>query len=214
MTIGRTSTGAIKIKTDGGLRAVNCACCGGDCACGSARPINPPSDPDFTKKLHGDDPSVTPFTQVTINYNVSSEITASGTVTGTWVDGSDCDVKKVLGPISGASYFWGGCGYMGYVSGPSVTGQADIQIVLSNDGCLTVLLLEHQMLEGIKLAGAGDNIYGFGIDDSGFDGNVYTTDCSVDDGTGTITIQGVAYPTVRVDYWGSPISGALDITFS
>jgi hypothetical protein len=29
MTLGRTPTGAIKIKTDGGLRAVNCACCGG-----------------------------------------------------------------------------------------------------------------------------------------------------------------------------------------
>jgi len=28
MTLGRTSSGAIKIKTDGGLRAVNCACCG------------------------------------------------------------------------------------------------------------------------------------------------------------------------------------------
>ena len=32
MTLGRTSSGAIKIKTDGGLRAVNCACCGG-CGC-------------------------------------------------------------------------------------------------------------------------------------------------------------------------------------
>lgn len=29
MTLGRTSSGAIKIKTDGGLRAVGCACCGG-----------------------------------------------------------------------------------------------------------------------------------------------------------------------------------------
>jgi hypothetical protein len=28
MTLGRTSSGAIKIKTDGGLRAVECACCG------------------------------------------------------------------------------------------------------------------------------------------------------------------------------------------
>ena len=28
MTLGRTTSGAIKIKTDGGLRAVNCACCG------------------------------------------------------------------------------------------------------------------------------------------------------------------------------------------
>jgi hypothetical protein len=27
MTLGLTSTGAVKIKTDGGLRAVNCACC-------------------------------------------------------------------------------------------------------------------------------------------------------------------------------------------
>lgn len=27
MTIGRTSSGAIKTKTDGGLRAVECACC-------------------------------------------------------------------------------------------------------------------------------------------------------------------------------------------
>ena len=34
MTLGRTSSGAIKIKTDGGLRAVSCACCGG-CGCGS-----------------------------------------------------------------------------------------------------------------------------------------------------------------------------------
>ena len=34
MTLGRTSTGAIKIKTDSpGLRAVECACCGGTCPC-------------------------------------------------------------------------------------------------------------------------------------------------------------------------------------
>jgi uncharacterized Zn-binding protein involved in type VI secretion len=33
MTLGRSSSGAIKIKTDGGLRAVGCACCGGGCAC-------------------------------------------------------------------------------------------------------------------------------------------------------------------------------------
>ena len=38
MTLGRTSTGAVKIKTDnGGLRAVNCACCGG-CSCGISIP--------------------------------------------------------------------------------------------------------------------------------------------------------------------------------
>lgn len=27
MTLGRTTSGAVKVKTDGGLRAVNCACC-------------------------------------------------------------------------------------------------------------------------------------------------------------------------------------------
>ena len=34
MTLGRTSSGAIKIKTDGTTRAVNCACCGGGALCG------------------------------------------------------------------------------------------------------------------------------------------------------------------------------------
>ena len=33
MILGRTADNAIKIKTDGGLRAVNCACCGGICGC-------------------------------------------------------------------------------------------------------------------------------------------------------------------------------------
>jgi len=37
MTLGRTASGAIKIKTDGGLRAVECACCGG---CGCAATIS------------------------------------------------------------------------------------------------------------------------------------------------------------------------------
>ena len=31
MTLGLTSSGAVKIKTDGGLRAVNCACCESPC---------------------------------------------------------------------------------------------------------------------------------------------------------------------------------------
>jgi hypothetical protein len=37
MTLGLTSSGAIKIKTDGGLRAVNCACCGGVCGCNEVK---------------------------------------------------------------------------------------------------------------------------------------------------------------------------------
>jgi hypothetical protein len=31
--LGRTPAGLIKTKSDGGLRAVNCACCGGECPC-------------------------------------------------------------------------------------------------------------------------------------------------------------------------------------
>ena len=45
MTLGRSSTGAIKIKTDGGLRAVNCACCGSPCNC----PTRP--NPDLRYKF-------------------------------------------------------------------------------------------------------------------------------------------------------------------
>ena len=40
MTLGRTSSGAIKIKTDGGLRAVECACCG-DAGCGCVKVSDP-----------------------------------------------------------------------------------------------------------------------------------------------------------------------------
>jgi hypothetical protein len=39
MTLGRTSSGAIKIKTDGGLRAVGCACC--NCQELGVRPLRP-----------------------------------------------------------------------------------------------------------------------------------------------------------------------------
>ena len=39
MTLGRTSSGAIKIKTDGGLRAVECACCGPTDPCRDCPPV-------------------------------------------------------------------------------------------------------------------------------------------------------------------------------
>ena len=38
MTLGLTSSGAVKIKTDGGLRAVNCACCTPPCPSESSSP--------------------------------------------------------------------------------------------------------------------------------------------------------------------------------
>ncbi len=44
MTLGRTSSGAINVKTDGGLRAVNCACCEAEPDC----PTEEPSSFGFT----------------------------------------------------------------------------------------------------------------------------------------------------------------------
>jgi hypothetical protein len=57
MTLGRTPAGAIKIKTDGGLRAVNCACCGGEIIipCRDC----PPYLRDFEFSLSGDQVSIT-----------------------------------------------------------------------------------------------------------------------------------------------------------
>ena len=54
---------------------VSCGCC---CGCGFATPINPISDPNFTKKLTGNDPSIPAFTQVSINYNIAVDPAGSG----------------------------------------------------------------------------------------------------------------------------------------
>ncbi len=51
MVLGRTSSGAIKTKTDGGLHAVNCACCGGEfIPCANCAPLLT----NFTFSLTGD----------------------------------------------------------------------------------------------------------------------------------------------------------------
>jgi hypothetical protein len=90
MTI-KTQDGKI-IKKDG---KVSCECCD-VCECGSHSLINPPSDPDFTKKLRGD-AGVLAFTQVSINYrfagtvNGEDRVDASGTMNGAWVDAIDSD---------------------------------------------------------------------------------------------------------------------------
>ena len=49
MTLGRASSGAIKIKTDGGLRAVECACCAPPCECPDSpgSPFVPPIAGEF-----------------------------------------------------------------------------------------------------------------------------------------------------------------------
>lgn len=192
MTLGRTSSGAIKIKTDeegGGLRAVNCGCCGGDCACGSATPINPPGDSDFTKKLRGD-PGVSPFTQVTVTYSITANHNkAVETMTGAWQsgDGLGCYGGDPLKVFVGDSCLFGFCGYCAsnkYIS--SVT------ISLLSDGCLKAVLYDEIMFDSIRLA---------------------AEDCP-ENGGGSITIQGVAYPTVMMNDSGRLTSGTLDITFS
>jgi hypothetical protein len=57
MILGRTPSGAIKTKTDGGLRAVNCACCGG----GGIIPCRdcPPLLANFNFSLTGDQVEIT-----------------------------------------------------------------------------------------------------------------------------------------------------------
>ena len=55
MILGRTSGGAIKTKSDGGLRAVNCACCGGGggCQCGLIRSTATPELLAFLQNVTG-----------------------------------------------------------------------------------------------------------------------------------------------------------------
>lgn len=49
MILGRSPSGAIKIKTDGDLRAVNCACCQAPCECPDSlgSPFVPPIAGEF-----------------------------------------------------------------------------------------------------------------------------------------------------------------------
>lgn len=153
MTLGRTTEGAIKIKTDesgGGLRAVSCECCGG-CECGWAMPINPPDDPDFTKKLRGDDPDVAPFTQVSINYSMTISFgqSVSGTFTGSWV-ARDCegdleclfgeDDKCIVRSFSGGA----SCDYNSCVDCGRFREEFPytVFLLLSKDGCLTAMIIE------------------------------------------------------------------------
>ena len=173
MTLGRTSSGAIKIKTDGdaGLRAVGCACCGG-CLCGSATPINPPSDPNFTKKLTGNDPNVAPFTQVSINYSITVTIpsgsrTASGTMNGSWVDAIVPDPEGeyrcadyIGGPYTDPSSYLeinrvfqgNNCSFDDFCFGncgrnreTSQGGIGSVYLRLRSDGCLVAILSEEYL---------------------------------------------------------------------
>jgi hypothetical protein len=153
------------IKTQGGKVVtkdgkVSCECC---CECGSAAPINPPSDPDFTKRLRGDE-GVSAFTQVSINYSITVTVsgnppfssTASGVMNGSWVnaivpdpegeyrcadyvDGKWMEVNNVF--QGNSCDFDDFClGECGKISGPRAIG--GVYLRLRSDGCLIAILSE------------------------------------------------------------------------
>ena len=203
MTLGRTSSGAIKIKTDGGLRAVECSCCGGDCACGSAQPINPDSDPDFTKKLRGDDPYVSPFTSVTIDCSIGvtpswgDPYSFSGIISGNWVDGGDCTFlgEQVLKFLQTSNCLYGaGCGSYGGC-GAAPNNFIGITLLLTASGCLFFFADEEFNFGHYRLTGS-------------------SAECNPD-AVSSVSINGVDYPTLMGESdFGDPSFGNATITFS
>ena len=205
MTLGLTSSGAVKIKTDNGLRAVNCACCGGCETCGELPPKSPTGDPDFLKKLRGD-AGVTPFTQATIDYSVAITLdgdpysSASGSIVAAWIDltNSGC-IAGVIRGISSSGCDFGDCGNCVQVD---TNGIGLIFLYLTNTGCLNALILEEMVFEGFLLATGADVLDNNGIP------------CTANS-TATITINGVSYPTHDyISFEGNAVSGYLNITFS
>lgn len=92
MTLGRTTSGAIKIKTDGGTtRAVECACCGGGC---------PPIESDYTviseamfnALLYGGDYVVNgTLTESPCNLNETKSGLTAGCIQLFFVENKTCD---------------------------------------------------------------------------------------------------------------------------
>lgn len=212
MTLGRTADNKIKIKTDGGTtRAVECDCCA--CTCGSANPINPPGDPNFTKKLRGD-PGVTPFTQVSVNYNIlasfgSYSTGGSGSMSGNWSDGTNCFGKPIRA-FYGSDCDRGHCGFCSKNHTNSdglIYTSVDLQLKLESTGCLRVILLDGASISGVGLSGSGNTPSDFGMG----------TDCSVPDESGnlSITINGKDYGVVEFDSLEAfSVTASLNITFS
>ena len=208
MTIGRTSSGTIKIKTDGGLRAVSCACCGGCEFCGSHPPIAPPDDPDFVKKLRGD-AGVTPFTRVAIDYNVvvsmfgSDASSAAGSASFNWVEPAEGDCWEGFGGVIRVISRTESCEYAGPCGSCIIfhfdgnpPGVAGLTVFLTEDGCLFVSLYEDFQIEGFQLA-VGEH-----------------ANCTANSAA-TITINGVSYPTRDSIFFDeSTVRGYMNITFT
>lgn len=203
MTLGRSSTGAIKIKTDeagGGLRAVNCGCCGGGgCDCYTARPINPPSDPDFTKRLRGDDPSVPAYGSVTIDCTVTSSTwgtpsTFGANVSGNWVDGGDCTFlgEPVVKILQTTECWYGDCGGYG---GCGLENFIGLALLLTASGCLYFTAYDEMVFGGFRI-----------LTPSG--------ECQ-SDSSSSVQINGVIYSAISLPTMdGDSASGSATITFS
>jgi len=184
------------------------------CSCGGAQPINPPGDPDFTKKLRGD-PGVAPFTQVSLTYNIiaafgSYSTQASGSMSGDWSDGENCfnkPLKVFVGSVCDVYGSCGACSKYQYNSQGYVYTTGEVFLKLENTGCLRVELREGASVTSVALSGVGQTPSDFG---SG-------TDCSIPDTSGnlSITINGVSYPAVKFDpFGGFSVTASIDITFS
>jgi len=191
----------------------SCSCCGG-CICGSATPINPPGNPNFTKKLRGD-PDVTPFTQISLTYNIivtlgSYQTQASGSMSGSWVDGGGCFNEPLKVFVGSGCDIYGSCGACGkyaYNSEGDIYTIGEVFLKLENTGCLSAQLRDSASVAGVALSGVG-----FTPSDLG-----QGTDCSIPDTSGnlSIIINGVNYPVVKFDPLGVfSVTASLNITFS
>lgn len=206
----KTKNGKVVLKNG----KPSCECCG-VCDCGSANPINPSTDSNFTKKLTGNDPNVSPFTQVSLTYNIiatlgSYSTQASGSMSGDWLDGGNCLNNPLKVFVGSACDIYGSCGSCGkyeYNSQGYVITIGEVFLKLESTGCLSAELRDSASVAGVALSGKGltPSDFGLGID------------CSIPDTSGnlSITINDVAYPVVKFDPLGVfSVTASLDITFS
>tara|TARA_R110000868_G_scaffold97756_1_gene268939 strand:+ start:63 stop:656 length:594 start_codon:yes stop_codon:yes gene_type:complete len=197
MTLGRTADNAIKIKTDNDTtRAVNCACCG-VCGCFEVKPINPPSDPNFTKKLLGTD--LASFTNISVSFSiVVNGIPFSGGYSGSWVTPTGCIGNPPLkaqdiyaDPPLGTD-----CGfYQSYGD----DGVIESSIYILENGCLKLNVMDTQAGFIISVASPSDlcETYEVNISSIVINGQTYT-----------------AYTSVPSEEWGSYEGGTYTVTFS
>ena len=212
MILGRTTDNKVKIKIeDDSTRVVECACCSTCEYCGEIPPKNPTNDPDFTSKLIGDDPNA--FNKVSINYSITiyaeglgAVSSASASYTADWVDVTP-ECQSLSRPISKMMVATGcddggpcgSCSIFNFANEP--TGVGNVSLVLRENGCLAIGMIEEFQIEGWTAATGGKVNDGWG-------------DPCTDDGTGAITINGVSYPThKRIVFEGNSAQGYLTINF-